>query len=113
MTVIKTDLPLKTFPYYSYSATVENIVRNFVFTFSDHYGVWHMDIYNPDNEVVIEGVRLVPDYPMLLDYALEHKGLTGAFYLMPINPGIYKDFSTDVEALATYYKLSYFYDDEA
>ncbi len=113
MTVIKTELPLRKFPYYSYSADVEGIVRNFVFTFSDHYGVWHMDIYNPDNEEVVTGIKLVPDYPMLLDYALEHKGITGAFYLMPISAENYKDFSTDVEALATYYQLFYFYDDEA
>lgn len=112
MSIVFQEIPLKTDAYYEELVTLQGTLYVLTFIYSSHYGRWHMNLKTSTGTEMVMGVALVPDFPMMLDYALEHYGITGAFWLMPITPESYKDTTTDVKALATYYQLYYAYDDE-
>lgn len=116
MSIITQQIPLDTVACYEQLVALEGSLFTLTFTFSDHYGSWHMDIKTSTGVRIVDGVRLVPLYPMILDYALSHLGLSGAFYLMPITSVDLQrlpDTTTKVDQLATYYTLQYMYDDGA
>lgn len=114
MSIITQQVPLQDSAYYEQLVTLEGQLFMLTFVYSDHYGVWHMDIRTSQGVRIIDGVKLVPLYPMCLDYALEHMGITGAFYLIPktvVDLSQLPDLTTDVKNLFTYYTLQYMYDD--
>lgn len=85
MTSIAVELPLYSDPSYQYNAAVENKSRVFKFNWNDRSCSWHMDISNDDGTVIVQGIKLVPSYPMLLDYPLYKYEMTGYFVLMQQN----------------------------
>lgn len=108
MTYSITPVPLYQDTYYRYSLNLEGQQRNFNFYWNERDGGWHMDISNADGTKVISGKKLVASYPMLADYRLDSKGLTGYFVLEPSN------FSTVVDPLDStvipqFFNLYYIY----
>jgi hypothetical protein len=85
MTTFSVELPLFAEPSYQYNASIENKSRVFKFNWNDRLCAWHMDIANDDGTVIVEGIRLVPSYPMLMDYQLDKFDMTGYFVLMQQN----------------------------
>ncbi|SEP41568.1 hypothetical protein [Pseudomonas sp. Snoq117.2] len=125
MSIVFQEIPLKTDAYYEQLVTLQGTLYVLTFIYSSYYGKWHMNLKTSTGTEIAMGIGLVPSYPMLLDYALEHHGITGAFWLLPITPEsnsadnrpgslqyALPDTTQDVRALATYYQLFYAYDDE-
>ena len=80
-----TTLPLFADPVYTYSASLENKPFNFRFAWNERSLAWHMDLAAEDGAPVLLGLKLVPDFAMVFDYALQAAGLTGFFVLTASN----------------------------
>ena len=85
MAQVYTELPLYSDASYQYSAAVENQSRQFRFNWNDRTKSYQMDVINEDGTSVLLGMRLVPQYPMFVDYPLSKYSMTGYFLLMPKN----------------------------
>ncbi len=85
MTQVAIELPLYSDPSYQYSASVENKSRLFRFKWNDRTTSWHMDVLNDDGTEILLGIKLVPQYPIVVDYQFDSYGITGYFILMQKN----------------------------
>lgn len=79
------ELPLYTDLLYRYGVTLEEEAKQLTYYWNSRCAQWHFDIHNEDQTVVVQGVPIVAQYPILVDYPLSEHGLTGYFMLLPIN----------------------------
>lgn len=109
MTVVSVALPLYDDPSYSYSVALEGNSYFLKFEYNERAALYFLSLSDADNNLVVGGVALVPNYPILLDYALP---LLSGFIWMEEIPQIltqpYKEFP---DKLSQYYTLCYSYDD--
>lgn len=115
MAIVTQVIPLDSYPFHEENVALQGQLYTLSFTYNETAQSWYLDIKTASKLSVVEGIRMVPSYPMLLDLALEEYGLTGALYLLPLNPkpenGTTPDPGTTIQNLATYYELKYIYDD--
>lgn len=110
MSTIITELPLfSDAERYVYGTNIENQSKQLEFYWNSRSSQWHMDIRNEDQTVVVQGVALVVEYPILVDHPMEEFGLTGYFLLLPniVNDPPPPD--AGLEVLPMYYDLFYVY----
>ena len=110
MTTLAVELPLYSEPSYQYNAAVENQSRLFRFNWSDRTASWHLDITNEDGTVIVQGLKLIPSFPMLIDYQLEEFGITGYLLLMQENTGQNGNANTLITDIPDRYTLFYVYE---
>ncbi len=112
MTTTTIELPLYNDPYFSYDIDLQGTNRKLTFRWNERASSWHFDIIHDTGEPVVLGVRMVKNYPMLIDYELTGFGLNGYFAL--VDAGEYKSgkLSTSPEALVQWYRLFYIYTTE-
>lgn len=110
MTTISIELPMYSEPSYQYNAPVENQSRLFKFNWNDRTASWHLDIKNEDGTGIVEGLKLVPSFPMLIDYQLEEFGMTGHLVLMQENVGQNGSTNTLITDIPDRYTLFYVYE---
>lgn len=108
--MLATELPLYSDASYQYNAAIENQSRAFKFSWNDRSCAWHLDIANEDGTVVVQGLRLVPSYPMLIDYQLDKFGITGYFLLMQENTGQNGSQNLLITDIPERYRLYYIYE---
>lgn len=102
------DLPLYTDYYYSYTVSLERNSYVVEIYYNSYGKKWYMDLYTEDQEPVVLGLALLPEYPIAIDYILPN--LSGFFWLYPVPEiGKKEKYKTDPEALAQYYSLKYVY----
>lgn len=109
MSTVITELPLYTDRMYRYGAPIEGQQKQFTFYWNDRTSQWHMDIRNEDQTVVVLGVPLVAQYPMLADHPMEDQLLTGYFVLLPNIVGTPPDITSDLLVVPETFKLFYVY----
>lgn len=109
MATVISKLPLFSDPITSYSVDVEGVNRTIVFKWNNRTSNWHFDLINDDGTVVVEGIKLVPNYPMLVDYQLEEKDLTGYFCLVDAGSFPSNKLNVGPESLPQWYELYYVY----
>lgn len=102
------DLPLYSDYYYSYSVTLEGNAYNLEIYYNDYNTKWYMDIYTEDQELVLAGLTLNPEYPIGGDYVIPN--LSGFFFLYPIPSITTEKYKTEPESLYQYYTFKYCYD---
>lgn len=85
MVKIATEIPLFSDPIYQYNISIENRSRQLRFKWNDRTSSWYMDLYNEDGTEVLLGIKLVPQYPIAVDYNMGGYGLTGFFILLQKN----------------------------
>jgi len=85
MATIFTRVPLFTEPSYQYSLALENQTRLLKFQWNTRSRSWHMDVRNEDQSIILLGQKIVPQFPMFVDYALQSFNMTGYFVLLPRN----------------------------
>lgn len=109
---ISVELPLFLDPFYEYTFTLEDQVFVITYKWLSRTRDWYIDITLEDLTPVLLNYKLVPNYPMIIDYDLSEHGITGYFLL--INSGEFIDdrLSNSVESLSNYYRLFYFYEEE-
>jgi hypothetical protein len=111
MTQVITTLPLFSDPSYQYNASIENQSRLFRFNWNDRTKTWQMDIYNEDSTPVVLGHRLVPQYPMFIDYQLSKNGITGYFMLVQENSNQMGNSNLLITDIPERYTLFYVFDE--
>lgn len=104
-----TEMPLYQDAPYRYTINLEGRQRNVAFYWNEREGFWMMDVKNADNTPVIDGMKLVAQYPLAADYRLELKALTGYFLLLPNNISS-KLSTTDSSVMPQFFKLFYIYE---
>lgn len=103
------ELPLYTDLIYRYGAAIEGQQKQFTFYWNNRVGLWHMDIRNEDQTVVVLGVPLIAEYPMLVDHPMLEYGLTGYFVLLPSITGEPPAFESAYTVVPENFKLYYNY----
>lgn len=75
--------PLYGDAYYSYDIDLEDEAYTLTFRWNSRMELYVMDIEDAEEDVVIQGVVLVPMFPLIGQYVVE--GLTGDFFLVPVD----------------------------
>lgn len=109
MTTVITELPLYTDLIYRYGAPIEGQQKQFTFYWNDRAAQWHMDVRNEDQTVVVLGVPLVAEYPILADHPMQKDLLTGYFVLLPNIVGTPPDITSDSSIVPESFKFFYVY----
>lgn len=102
------EMPLFPKYDYNYSINLEDNSYNFRFTYNEIMQLYTITVSDEDGNKIVAGVGLVPNYPILLDYAIPE--LTGALVLTTnadTNKEYYKLYPEDIDK---YYTLGYYYD---
>lgn len=111
MTWTAITLPLYSDPTYTYTASLEGTTFRFSFAWSDRTTSWHMSLYTEESETIVEGIRLVGQYPLLADLQLSAFGMTGYFLVMPINALTIETSPALITDLSDRYSLIYLYEE--
>lgn len=104
------SVPLDDSSYYGLSISLEGNSYNLDFIYNERSKLYHISLYDADNNPIVVGAGLVPSYPIFLDYALNN--LTGYFWLgstSELSVERYKEFP---DKISEYYKLFYIYNTE-
>lgn len=107
-----TEIPLYSDPYFSYSVALEGVNRTLTFKWNTRTSSWSFNVVHDDGTVIVQGIRLVLDYPILVDYRLGGKELTGYFVLVDSGDFPSNKLSTSPDALPQWYKFFYVYEIE-
>lgn len=96
-------------PDYDYSIALQGNSYNLRFTYNERMALYTISLYDAENNPIIVGEALVPNYPIFFEYAIYP--LTGYFYmeekaLLETEP--YKLYPDKIDQ---YYNLYYIYDD--
>lgn len=106
------EMPLYTDLKYRYGMALEGQSFQFTFYWNTRCSQWHMDIRLENQDPVLLGYALVPQYPMLVDYNLEDIGLTGYFLLLPVNATISNKITEESSIMPEFFSLFYIYEQE-
>lgn len=101
------SIPLYSDSYYGLSISLEGNSYNIDFVYNERAELYYVSLYDSDNEAMVLGEALVPDYPLFLDYNLPD--LTGYFWLGAkgsIASEPYKDYP---DKISDFYNLYYIY----
>lgn len=104
------SLPLFADPFYGYSITLEDNSYNLEFLYNERMGLYVMSLFSANGMAIIRGQAVVPNYPMLGDYAIE--GLSGFFWMEEIAEIEDQPYKKYPQHLHKYYRLFYIYEDE-
>lgn len=107
ITVSSVSLPLYSDYYYSYVVNLEGNSYTLDFKYNDRGSKWFLSLLDSDGNPIVQGVALVPNYPITEDYVIPN--LSGFFWLSPIptvNTEKPKEFPRDI---AQYYVFEYVY----
>ena len=100
-----TNLPLFKSSFYTYRISLQQNNYELTFLWQDKTKSWHLDLAREDGTYIVQGERIVPEYPMLESLKIEN--LTGYFWLQPYAPStVYADVARE---LPEYYFFSYIY----
>jgi hypothetical protein len=80
-----------------------------VITYNETMKLYTMTVYDSNQQPLVAGVGLVPNYPIIGDYQI--KGLTGAFVLLPKTDQDKEFYKLYPEKISEYYTFHYIYDD--
>lgn len=102
------NLPLYQEPDYQYTISLERVSYKVRFYFVERVEKWAIDLRYANNDPIILGAFLAPEYPLFFDYHIE--GMSGSFWLEPIGKDKNETIINPYE-LNEYYRLFYIYED--
>jgi hypothetical protein len=107
MTLLNVPLPLYDEEDYSYSVSLEENSYTLRFIYSERSSLYFLSLYDEDDVLIIGGLALTPNYPLLLDYPLPN--LTGWLWMQEISKIISQPYKVYPDKISQYYTLSYSY----
>lgn len=107
MVMVAVALPLFDDPSYSYNVSLEGNSYNLKFEYNERDGLYFLSLSDVDNNLIVGGVALVPNYPILLDYPI--LALSGFIWMDEISDIIFEPYKQYPDKLSQYYTLSYSY----
>lgn len=108
MTLQYIPMPLYSDPFYSYDVSLESNSYTFKTYYNERARGWFFNLSVKGGDDLVLGERLVAEYPILADYALEN--LSGFLFLEPVGASVEK-YRTDPFELSKWFRLFYIYDD--
>ncbi len=100
------SLPLYSSPFYSYTISLQNNNYEITFLWNERSKAWYFDLAKEDGTFIVEGQKVVTNYPILLSYSIPN--LTGYFWLEPYSDKT--QYSEDIaREIYNHYFLSYIY----
>lgn len=109
MAMVAVALPLFDDPSYSYNVALEGNSYNLKFEYNERAQLYFLSLSDADEDLIVGGEALVPNYPILLDYAIPL--LSGFIWMEEISDIIFQPYKQFPDKLSQYYTLSYSYDD--
>ena len=107
MTTQYVTIPLDSAPYYTLSVSLEGNSYNLDFLYNERTQLYHVSLFDADNIPIVEGVGLVPEFPIFADYAIPN--LSGYLWLgkkASLTSEPYKNYP---DRISEYYELMYVY----
>jgi len=102
--------PLYSDPYYFYSIDLSGDAYTLTFRWSNRSQQWLMNIEDADDNMIIRGVPLAPNYPLIRQYSIEKP--IGDFLLVPVNNSSDASFSQPLINPREIYKTHFLVYDE-
>lgn len=103
-------MPLFSDPFYTYTIALQDDSYIFEFIYNERSELYFINLYDADNNPIVMGAALVPNYPILLDYALFP--LTGFLWMEEKADIISEPYKVYPDAVDQYYNLFYIYSEE-
>ena len=108
--MIYVDIPIIDDPFYDLSISFEGNSYIMQFVYNERMQLYTMSLFDSDNVAIVQGVGLVPEYPITIDYAIPN--LSGYFLLTKKATLISEPYKTFPDKLSEYYWLVYAYEPE-
>lgn len=102
------NLPLHDEAHYSYNASLEDTSYKVEMNYNTRTESWAYDLYTRDNQPVLLGQSIVPNYPIASDYDIP---LSGDFWLKPLPEVAPSKAAQYPRNLNKYYSFAYEYDE--
>ena len=99
------DIPIRDEAFYDLSISLEGISYILEFTYNERMELYTLSLYDSERNPIVLGVGLVPEYPILLDYAIPR--MTGYFFLTRKSMNISEPYKLYPDQLSEYYYLVY------
>lgn len=104
------SLPLFADADYEYSVALQGNSYVLRFIYNERMKLYTISLYDADNNPIVVGEALVPNYPMFFEYALYP--LTGYFWMEEKAAIISQPYKVYPENINEYYNLYYVYSTE-
>ena len=72
-------IPIKDNSNHELTIELENIIYRLYFLYNEKFDYWSMSIFNEDDDLLLSGIKIVPNYPMIY-YLNNRVDITGDFY---------------------------------
>lgn len=102
------DIPIQDEPFYDLSISLQGNSYILEFTYNERMSLYTMSLYDAERNPIVLGVGLVPEYPILLDYAIPN--MTGYFLLTRKPTNISEPYKLYPDQLSQYYYLMYVFE---
>lgn len=102
------DIPIIDEPFYDLSISLEGSSYIIEFTYNERMSLYTLSLFDAERNPIVLGVGLVPEYPILLDYAIPE--MTGYFLLTRKPTNISEPYKLYPDQLSQYYYLMYVFE---
>ena len=103
-------MPLYPDIYYNYSVALQGDTYIIEFVYNERSKLYFLNLLDADNNPIVMGEALVPNYPIFLDYAIFP--LTGFFLLEEKADILSEPYKTYPDSIDQYYNLFYIYSED-
>lgn len=104
------SMPLFTDAYYTYSIPFQGSSYILEFIYNERSQLYFINLLDADNNPIVMGEALVPNYPVFLDYAIFP--LTGFIWMEEKADIISEPYKTYPDSIDQYYNLFFIYTTE-
>lgn len=102
-------LPLFPDSHYTYAVALQDVSYNLEFIYNERTQLYSLSLYDQNNNPIVLGEALVPNYPIFKDYAIFP--LTGFFWMEEKADIISEPYKAYPDSIDQYYNLFYIYDE--
>lgn len=103
-------MPLFPDPYYTYTIAFQGNSYVLEFIYNERSSLYFINLYDADSNPIVLGEALVPNYPILLDYALFP--LTGFIWMEEKADIISEPYKVYPDSIDQYYNCFYIFSEE-
>jgi len=103
-------MPLFGDSYYTYSIAFQGLSYILEFIYNERAKLYFINLLDADNNPIVMGEALVPNYPVFLDYAIFP--LTGFIWMEEKADIISEPYKTYPDAIDQYYNLFFIYSED-
>lgn len=103
-------MPLFPDPFYTYTIAFQGDSYIFEFIYNERAKLYFINLLDADNNPIVMGESLIPNYPLFLDYAIFP--LTGFIWMEEKADIVSEPYKVYPDSIDQYYSLYYIYSEE-